>query len=182
MHNLPDFQKRIVTRSQGLYWGVFDAAFESALREFSQQAWERAEQIAAEKQDYVLMAFNELHQQLEEQGKALLFIPMMSGVYSLDFSIFLNSRGLDFNVFTSDRFARDSQNDIIVHLPSGRLSVAELHPQFSPAQSVLSIPAGHYRACCLNNREEEDKHAFLEDDYPPGDGPDFKFYLERHNA
>jgi hypothetical protein len=179
MYPVADLHKTSIIRSQGLYWAVFDAAFESMLREFSEHVWDRADHLAKERQDYPLMAYNELHQQLEHEGTALVFIPMVFGIYSLDFSIFLDSNIIDFNVFARDQYTRDSDKDITLNLPSGKLAVAELGSQFSIDQQVIAIPAGCYRICCLNNREEQDKHAFLEDDHPPDDGPDFKFFLER---
>lgn len=182
MKSVADLQKTVTIRSQGLYWAMFDAAFEPTLREFSEHVWDRADRLAKERQDYPLMAYNDLHQQLEHDGAALVFIPMMFGIYSLDFSVFLDSRNIDFNVFTSHQYTRDREEDITLNLPTGKLSVAELHSQFSDSKSVIAIPAGRYRACCLSNREEEDKHAFLQDDYPPGDGPDFRFFLQRTGA
>jgi hypothetical protein len=175
---LADLHKKVEIRSDGLYWGVFDATFESLLRDFSKHAFDRADRMATARHDYRLMAFNELHQQLEKDGNGLVFVPMMRGIYELDFSVFISCRNVDFSAFTTDQLKRCSDLDVSLYLPSGSLVVAELACPFQ-IQSVATIPAGQYRACSLNDRDAEDRHAFLEDEYPQADGPDFKFILER---
>lgn len=176
MYPLPDLHKRIVIRSNGLYWGVFDTTFESLLRDFSEHVFALADRVATARQDYPLVAFNELHQKLEEDGNALVFVPMMRGIYELDFSIFVTCRNINFSAFTTDQLTRSSDSDTLLHLPSGNLAVAELVCPFR-MQSVAKVPTGDYLACALNDRDAEDRHAFLEDEYPHGDGPDFKFIL-----
>jgi hypothetical protein len=147
-----DLQRKLIIRSNGLYWAMFDVAFESTMRDFAEHAWERAEQSAQDRNDYTLMVYNEQYQELERQGTALVFIPMVWGSYSLEFSVFLANDGVDFNLFTNDRYTRDWEHDIGLSFPSGELCVAELGPSFSIAHTIAKIPAGTYRACCLSDR------------------------------
>jgi hypothetical protein len=41
------------------------------------------------------------------------------------------------------------------------------------------LPLGFYRAAYFECEEQVEKHEFVEEDYPDGDGPDFKLYFER---
>jgi hypothetical protein len=66
----------------------------------------------------------------------------------------------------------------MLRVPTGKLVIAEFVGPLQ-VQSVATISPGNYRACCIKDVEAESRHAFLEDEYPAGDGPDFKFILER---
>lgn len=148
------------------------------MREFSERVQPEAERIAAEQHDYVLMALNGLHEELEERKLTIVFIPMIFGVYQLEFSVFLDPCQIDFDRFASDEYTPHRKGEL--HLPSGELCIAELGRPFSEPLTVATVPRGSYRVACLGSTEQQGKHELLEGDYPAGDGPDFKFYLGKH--
>ncbi len=166
-------------RSDGAYWAACDASAADRLREFSEHLWPRATRIAAEERDYRLMVVSRLHYALEDDGVALIFIPWQFGVYQLDFSVFLEARNPTFAHFATDQFTQCPRPDVNLQLPTGELCIVELRWPFARPSPIVKLPPGVYRAACFDNYEQQWKHEFLEGDYPVGDGPDFKFYLER---